>query len=271
MDYINSFLADAARNDVVAVFTQTSPLPYATEATLGAYMFAIMNAQFMAPLDVVSNWGRVLVHAFGGLSICLPVLLGTFGTNADIYVNLDFYTHIFFAVSAAKLVLDAALSAPMKKVVNQLATIAYIIVLSNICVSATTTAAGHFNTTATGAWNVAGVAVPSIPISFGPWILGFVTVIAPRVLEEGIVASVQKAKSADWDHDYMLAVCGPVLVQLLSSQGVAENSVRLLVVAFRLSMLSVKVDYNEVFTYVKTMHSNALRRGVKLAKGRLSM
>jgi len=225
----------------------------------------------MVPMEAISNWGRVLVHAFGGLSICLPVLLGTFGTNADIYVNLDHYTTVFLYTSLVKLILDAALSGNLKKYVNHMATVAYIIVLSNICVTATNTAAGHFTTTATGAWNVAGVSVPSIPISFGPWILGFMTVIAPRVLEEGVVAAVQKAKNADWDHDYVLAAVGPVLVQLLNSQNATENTVRLVVVGFRLSMLSNRLDYNEMMNYVGQVHATLVKKAVKTAKGRLSM
>ena len=48
MDY----LADLAKNDVVALFTQSSALPYAGDVTLGAYMYAIMGSLHMVPLEV---------------------------------------------------------------------------------------------------------------------------------------------------------------------------------------------------------------------------
>ncbi len=59
VDVITDILTDLSRNDVVALFTQSSPIPHATDITLCAYMYALMNNNYMKPLEVSLSFFKI--------------------------------------------------------------------------------------------------------------------------------------------------------------------------------------------------------------------
>ncbi|CAD7937835.1 unnamed protein product [Amoebophrya sp. A25] len=242
-------LESLASNPMVEVAAGMSTLPYAWEITTFLFLAQVVDdlgGATTGPIGTrVIDCLKVLVRAFGGVHVILPLILGTF--PSVLLKDLDRYAALYAAVVVIFVLLGKFIPEKLARALKTPKRIAYCMFFCNACTSGV----------------IQGVvAYPDSKTA--PLLLGFLAVMGGYLLEQGLGT---KLFDREYSNDQLLAVFGPAIFSL--SMGMLmqhpytmpEGIARALVLLFRLSC--EVVDYNEILSFINLVRIRCLRKIAK--------